>query len=121
MITIVVAPDKFKGSLTADEAADAIERGVRQVWPQARVVKAPMADGGEGTLGALVRATGGRIFHRCVTGPLGKPVRAAFGVLGDGETAVIEMAEASGYRLVPAARRRRSSEASTWPILEMWA
>ncbi len=105
MITIVIAPDKFKGSLTAEEAAEAMERGVRRVWPRARVVKVPMADGGEGTLRALVRATGGRIFHRQVMGPLGQPVRAAFGVLGDGETAVIEMAEASGYRLVPAARR----------------
>ncbi len=105
MVTIVVAPDKFKGSLTAEEAADAIGRGVRRVWPQARVVKAPMADGGEGTLRALVRATGGEIFHRRVMGPLGEPVRAALGVLGDGETAVIEMAEASGYKLVPAARR----------------
>ncbi len=105
MITIVVAPDKFKGSLTAEEAAAAVERGVRRVWPRARVVRAPMADGGEGTLRALVRATGGRIFHRRVMGPLGGPVRAAFGVLGDGKTAVIEMAEASGFRLVPAARR----------------
>ena len=105
MITIVAAPDKFKGSLTAEEAADAIERGVHRVWPPARVVKAPMADGGEGTLRALVRATGGRIYHRRVMGPLGSPVRAAFGVLGDGRTAVIEMAEASGYRLVPVARR----------------
>jgi glycerate kinase len=105
MITIVAAPDKFKGSLTADEAADAIERGVRRVWPRARVVKVPMADGGEGTLRALVQATGGKVFRRRVTGPLGEPVRAAYGVLGDGETAVIEMAEASGYRLVPAAKR----------------
>ena len=104
-MTIVIAPDKFKGSLTAEEAADAIERGVHRVWPRARVMKAPMADGGEGTLRALVRATGGRIFHQRVMGPLGEPVRAAFGVLGDRETAVIEMAEASGYRLVPAARR----------------
>ncbi|MCX6901135.1 MAG: glycerate kinase [Verrucomicrobia bacterium] len=105
MITIVVAPDKFKGSLTAEEAANAIEHGIRQVWPRARVVKAPMADGGEGTLRTLVRATNGRIFHQRVMGPLGEPVRAAFGVLGDGETAVIEMAEASGYKLVLAAQR----------------
>ena len=105
MRTVVIAPDKFKGSLTAEEAAEAIARGVRAVWPQARVVKVPMADGGEGTLRSLVRATGGRIFYRRVMGPLGKPVRAAFGVLGDGKTAVIEMAEASGFKLVPAARR----------------
>ncbi|MBI5396532.1 MAG: glycerate kinase [Verrucomicrobia bacterium] len=105
MRTVVVAPDKFKGSLTAEEAAEAIARGVRAVWPNARVIKVPMADGGEGTLRALVRATGGKIFHRRVMGPLGKPVRAAFGVLGDGKTAVIEMAEASGFKLVPAARR----------------
>jgi glycerate kinase len=105
MRTVVIAPDKFKGSLTAEEAAEAMARGVRAVWPDARIIKAPMADGGEGTLRALVRATGGRVFHRRVMGPLGEPVRAAFGVLGDGKTAVIEMAEASGFKLVPAARR----------------
>ncbi len=105
MRTVVIAPDKFKGSLTAEEAAEAIARGVRAVWPDARIIKVPMADGGEGTLRALVRATGGRIIHRRVMGPLGKPVLAAFGVLGDGETAVIEMAEASGFKLVSAARR----------------
>ncbi|MCX7824593.1 MAG: glycerate kinase [Verrucomicrobiae bacterium] len=102
---IIVAPDKFKGSLTAEEAADAIERGIRRVLPRATVVKTPMADGGEGTLRALVSATGGRLLHRRVIGPLGKPVTAAWGILGDGRTAVIEMAEASGYKLVPPAQR----------------
>ena len=102
---IVVAPDKFKGSLTAEEAAGAIERGIHQVLPRAQVVKVPMADGGEGTLRALVRATGGRLLRGRVTGPLGKPVIAAWGILGDSETAVIEMAEASGFKLVPLAKR----------------
>ena len=104
MITIVAAPDKFKGAQTAEEAADAIERGVHRVWPRARVVKVPMADGGEGTLRALVRATGGKVFYRRVMGPLGEPVRAAFGVLGDVGTAVIEMAEASGFPSTTSAR-----------------
>ncbi|MBM3889334.1 MAG: glycerate kinase [Verrucomicrobia bacterium] len=102
---IVVAPDKFKGSLTAEQAADAIERGIRRVLPRARVAKVPMADGGEGTLRALVRATGGRLLRQRVTGPLGVPVTAAWGILGDDQTAVIEMAEASGYKLVPPAQR----------------
>jgi len=105
MRTVVIAPDKFKGSLTAEEAAEAMARGVRAVWPEARIIQVPVADGGEGTLRALVRATAGRLLHRRVMGPLGEPVRAAFGLLGDGETAVIEMAEASGFKLVPAERR----------------
>ncbi|MCG0240050.1 MAG: glycerate kinase [Firmicutes bacterium] len=102
---IVVAPDSFKGSLTAAEAARAMARGVRAVWPEAEVLEVPMADGGEGTVDALVAATGGRYVTRQVTGPLGRPVEARFGILGDGETAVIEMAAASGLLLVPPAER----------------
>jgi glycerate kinase len=97
---IVVAPDSFKGSLTAAEAAEAMARGVRTVWAEAEVAKVPMADGGEGTVDALVAGTGGRFVTRRVTGPLGRPVEARFGLLGDGETAVIEMASASGLLLV---------------------
>lgn len=102
---ILIAPDKFKGSLSAVEACDAIERGIRRFLPRATIDKAPIADGGEGTVQALVAATGGRILTRRVTGPLGKPVRARFGLLGDGDTAVIEMAAASGLSLVPRAKR----------------
>jgi glycerate kinase len=102
---IVIAPDKFKGSLTAAEACDAIERGVRRVLPRARIVKLPLADGGEGTVRALVSATSGKLVTRRVTGPLGGKVSATFGLLGDGRTAVIEMAAASGLVLVPERKR----------------
>jgi glycerate kinase len=76
-------------------------QGARAVFPKAEVVAVPMADGGEGTLDALVAGTGGRIITQSVTGPLGRPVGARFGLLGDGETAAIEMAAASGLLLVP--------------------
>ncbi len=102
---IVVAPDSFKGSLTAVEAAEALARGVWAAVPEAEVVQVPMADGGEGTVATLVAGTGGRLVTHTVTGPLGRPVEAQFGLLGDGETAVIEMAAASGLLLVPPAER----------------
>lgn len=102
---IIVAPDSFKGSLTAMEAAAAMRQGVLDALPDAEVVALPMADGGEGTTEALVAGTGGRLVPHVVTGPLGEPVEAAWGLLGDGETAVIEMAAASGLLLVPPDRR----------------
>jgi glycerate kinase len=102
---IVLAPDKFKGSLSAQEACAAMERGVRRAWPDAEVVSIPLADGGEGTAEALVAATGGRSVEVTVTGPLGEPVPAEYGILGDGQTAVIEMAQASGLWRVPTGRR----------------
>ena len=102
---IVLAPDKFKGSLSAQEACEAMERGVRKVWPEAQIVSIPLADGGEGTAEALVSATGGRLEEVTVTGPLGSPVQARYGILGDAETAVIEMAQASGLWLVPSDKR----------------
>lgn len=102
---IVIAPDSFKESLSALEAANAIERGFKLVFPNARYNKMPMADGGEGTVQSLVDATNGKIEERIVTGPLGEPVKAFFGLIGDGKTAVIEMAAASGLHLVPAENR----------------
>ncbi len=102
---IVVAPDSFKGSLSAVGVAKAMERGILAVFPGAEVLKVPIADGGEGTVEALVTATRGRIEHCVVRGPLGEPADARWGVLGDGETAVIEMAAASGLPLVPMERR----------------
>jgi glycerate kinase len=98
---IVLAPDKFKGSLAAPDVCRAMARGVASACPEATLDLVPMADGGEGTVEALVDATGGT-FHQCsVTGPLGIPVSARFGILGDGTTAVLEMAAASGLVLVP--------------------
>ncbi len=102
---IVIAPQSLKGSLTAAEAGQAIARGVRSVYPHAEITIVPIADGGEGTVQALVDATGGRFVHREVTGPLGEPVEAFFGILGDGQTAAIEMAACAGLPLVPPERR----------------
>ena len=102
---IVIAPDSFKESLTSLEVATELEAGLRRVWPDADYVKVPMADGGEGTVQSLVDATGGRIVKCAVSGPLGQKVLASYGLLGDGRTAVIEMAEASGLPLVPRADR----------------
>jgi glycerate kinase len=102
---IVIAPDKFKGSLSAAQAASAITRGVRKAAPDAIVDSAPMADGGEGTVDALVAATSGSIRTAIVAGPLGERVTATYGILGDGSTAVIEMAAAAGLVLVPKDRR----------------
>ncbi len=105
MTKIVIAPDSFKGSLTAPQICDALEEGIREVIPQAMIIKAPMADGGEGTVLCLVNATGGKILKKKVVGPLGERVEATYGILGDGKTAVIEMASASGLPLVPEDKR----------------
>ena len=102
---VVVAPDSFKECLAAAHVARAMARGVRAADAEAEVVCVPMADGGEGTVRALVAATGGRLHKARVTGPLGERVTAEFGVLGDGSTAVIEMAAASGLPLVAPERR----------------
>lgn len=97
---IVVAPQTFKGSLDAPEVAEAMARGVRQVFPDAEVEVLPVADGGEGTVRALVQASGGRTVTTRVLGPLEKPVNATWGILGSGDVAVIEMAAASGLPLL---------------------
>lgn len=102
---IVIAPDSYKESLSALEVANAIEQGFREIWPDADYVKLPVADGGEGTVEAMVAATAGRIVDVNVTGPLGEPVTAFFGLSGDKHTAFIEMAAASGLEQVPVALR----------------
>jgi glycerate kinase len=102
---IVIAPDSFKESLTSIAAADQIEAGFRAVLPFASYLKVPVADGGEGTVEAMVNATRGRMVDASVTGPLGDRIPSSYGVLGDGRTAVIEMAAASGLALVPVDRR----------------
>ena len=105
VMKIVIAPQGFKAGISGLAAAQAIARGVAAAAPGAETVLAPVADGGDGTLNALVDATGGRIFTSRVTGPLGAPLDARWGVMGDGRTAVIEMALASGLALVPPRRR----------------
>ncbi|EFE98106.1 glycerate kinase [Serratia odorifera DSM 4582] len=102
---VVIAPDSFKESLSALDVAAAIERGFRQIYPDVEYVKLPMADGGEGTVDSMVAATEGEIVQLSVRGPLGMPVEAFYGLLGDGETAVIEMAAASGLHLAPSDQR----------------
>lgn len=102
---IVIAPDSFKDSLGAAEVAAAIAEGLAEVWPQAQVVQCPMADGGEGTVAAVLAACNGQWRRQAVRGPLGELVSARWGWLAQGRTAIIEMAEASGLQLVPLAQR----------------
>ncbi|MBE8973270.1 glycerate kinase, partial [Escherichia coli] len=97
---IIIAPDSFKESLSASAVADAIERGLRRALPDAEYVKLPIADGGEGTVDALINATAGQLIFVPVTGPMGRPVNGFFGLLGDGKTAVIEVAAACGLQWV---------------------
>ena len=96
----VIAPDSFKNCMTAAQAAGAIRRGVERVFPDAEFEMVPMADGGEGTVRSLVDATGGELRSADVIDPLGRPAVAEYGMLGDGATAVIEMAAASGIHFV---------------------
>jgi glycerate kinase len=102
---IVIAPDSFKDSLSAQGVADAIALGLAEVWPDAQLIKCPMADGGEGTVESVLAACGGQLRHAEVQGPLGTPVNAAWGWLPHSHTAIIEMAEASGLQLVPVDQR----------------
>ncbi|MDA1258608.1 MAG: glycerate kinase [Chloroflexi bacterium] len=97
---IVIAPQGFKGSLTALEVARSIEIGIKRVLPDAETVLSPVADGGDGTLQTLVDSSGGRVETATVTDPIGRPIEAQWGAMGDGETAVIEMARASGLALL---------------------
>ncbi|WMJ79343.1 glycerate kinase [Clostridium sp. MB40-C1] len=96
----VLAPDSFKESMTAKEVADAMEKGIKKILPNVECIKVPMADGGEGTVQSLIDATSGELIKENVIGPLGNKIEASFGILGDGKTAVIEMASASGLHLV---------------------
>lgn len=97
---VVIAPQSFKGSADAVAVASAIARGLRRVWPRAECIEVPLADGGEGTVRALVRATGGELRRSPVHDPLLREIEAEWGVLGDRTTAVIEMAAASGLSLL---------------------
>lgn len=116
-----MAPDKFKGTLTAGEAAEAIARGWRRAQPSAEIETVPMADGGEGTLDALLAALGGERHRVTVSDPLGDPVEAEFGIAPteDGPLAIIEMARASGLALISPARRdpKRTSTRGTGDLI----
>ena len=99
-MNIVLAPDSFKGSLSANQAAEAMAMGIHSFSKTIETVTIPVADGGEGTVESLVRSTNGQIVNHIVENPLGRPVEARYGVLGDKETCVIEIAEASGLTLL---------------------
>ncbi|MDZ7737299.1 MAG: glycerate kinase [Gammaproteobacteria bacterium] len=119
MKKIVIAPDSFKENLTSLQVAAAIEEGIRRVLPDVECIKVPMADGGEGTVQSLVDAVGGKFIRKQVQGPLGnKKVKARYGLLADGDGAVIEMAEASGLPLV-AAGKRNPLKATTYGTGEL--
>lgn len=102
---IIIAPDSFKESLSSLEVAYCIEEGFKEVYPNAEYLRLPIADGGEGTVEALILATKGTIVKTDVTGPLGNKIKSFYGICGDKETVVIEMAAASGLDLVPVEKR----------------
>src|SRR5439155_1125182 len=102
---VIVAPQSFKGSADAVAVASAIARGVRHAWPSAHIEGMPLAHGGEGTVRALVTATNGSVRRSRVHDPLGREIDAEWGVLGDGVTAVVEMAAASGLPLLDPSER----------------
>jgi len=98
---ILLAPDSFKESMSASEVCLSMEKGIRKVFPDALIVSMPMSDGGEGLLTSLVEATNGSFYSTTVMGPLREQVVASYGLLGDKETAVVEIAQACGLQLVP--------------------
>ncbi len=104
--TIAICPNAFKGTLSAADAAACIERGLRAAIPGVRLVEIPFADGGDGTMQAVVDATRGKLFRNRVHDPLSRSIRAAWGITGDGETAIIELAAASGLAMLKSAERR---------------
>jgi glycerate kinase len=116
---VVIAPDSFKECLRASEVAEALCAGWLEGMPDAEVIAFPMADGGEGTVDAVVRATGGTLVTRMVSGPLGAPVEAAYGLIQNGKVAVLEMAAASGLALVPPEKREpcRASTRGTGELI----
>ena len=115
---IIIAPDSFKDSLSAAGTAQAIAEGLAQVWPDAQLVECPMADGGEGTVDAVLAACNGQLRRQLVQGPLGVTVEARWGWLADSHTAMIEMAEASGLQLV-APEQRDACSSTTYGTGEL--
>lgn len=118
MMKVAIAPDSFKGSMTALEAAKCIERGLKRALFGVTCRKIPMADGGEGTVRAIVDATAGRLISRTVQDPLGRKIRSTFGISGDRKTAIIEMAAASGLALLKP-RERNPMKTTTFGTGEL--
>jgi glycerate 2-kinase len=118
MLKVAIAPDSFKGSMTAMQAAVQIESGLKRALSGVSCRKIPMADGGEGTVQAIVDATGGKFLKRTVSDPLGRRIKATFGLSGDGTTAVMEMAEANGLALLKP-RERNPMKTSTYGTGEL--
>ncbi|MGL5053830.1 MAG: glycerate kinase, partial [Cetobacterium sp.] len=114
---VVIAIDSFKGSLSSAELGEAIEQGVKKVYPEVEIVKVPIADGGEGTVSSLVEGTAGKLIKVIVNNPLMEKIEATYGIMGD-ETAVIEMAEASGLPLL-SLERRNPMKATTYGTGEL--
>ena len=104
-LVIALAPDSFKESMTAKEVCEAMERGIKKANSNITCIHIPMADGGEGTMQSLVDATDGKIYSIEVVGPLGNKVEAQYGILGEGEIGILEMASASGIQLVHPEKR----------------
>ena len=96
----VLAPDSFKESMTSKEVCNAMTEGIRKVFSNAEIIAVPMADGGEGTMQSMIDSTNGTIYSEIVKGPLGRDIKAQFGILGDKNTAIVEAAEACGLQLV---------------------
>ncbi|MBF8730134.1 glycerate kinase [Pseudomonas guariconensis] len=117
---VVIAPDSFKDSLDAAGVARAIGAGLAEVWPDAERVECPMADGGEGTMDAILAASHGELRRQVVRGPLGQSVEAGWGWLAESRTAIIEMAQASGLQQVPT-DQRDACRSSTWGTGELIA
>lgn len=117
---ITVAIDSFKGSLSTFESGEAARVGINKVFPDAEVQVCPLADGGEGTVAAIVSATCGEMQKITVTGPLGKPVVAEYGIIRDSKTAIIEMSSAAGITLV-APSERDPMKTTTYGVGEMIA
>ena len=110
---ILLSPDKFRGSMTAAEACEAMNAGIKRDWPETEVVSVPLADGGEGTLDVLLHANGGTKRRAFCHNPLGQPINAGFGLSGDGKTAFVELASASGLHHL-AAHERDALRTSTF-------
>ena len=104
-MNVLIAIDSFKGSLSSMQAGQAAAEGIKRVYPDAEIVVRPIADGGEGTVDALVSGMGGEMQYIPVTGPLGQTVEAAYGIIYESRTAIIEMSAAAGITLVPATER----------------
>jgi len=117
---IILAPQSFKGSLQAYEAAESMEKGVKAADPFIETILLPLADGGAGTVKAMVTATGGQLITTEVHGPLGDRVAATWGIMGDKRSAVIEMSAASGLTLVPE-NKLNPMKASTYGTGELIA